>query len=73
MLSDYRVMAMWFGAHFNQEVRFSSAVEYKKGPQVLTSLRSRNYHYYFQNQIQHICAMSQSINYLEFMFDVAES
>jgi len=29
---------MWFGAHYNQEVRFSSAVKCKKGPQVLTWL-----------------------------------
>jgi len=26
-------MAKWFGAHYNQEVRFGSAVECKKGPQ----------------------------------------
>jgi len=31
-------MAKWFGAKYNQEVRFSSAVKCKKGPQVLTSL-----------------------------------
>jgi len=31
-------MAKWFGAHYNQEVRFSSAVKCKKRPQVLTSL-----------------------------------
>jgi len=30
-------MAKWFGAHYNQEVRISSAVKCKKGPQVLTS------------------------------------
>jgi len=38
LLSDYRGMAKWFGVHYNQEVRFSSAVKCKKGPQVLTSL-----------------------------------
>jgi len=38
LLSDYRVMAKWFGAYCDQEVRFSSAVKCKKGPQVLTSL-----------------------------------
>jgi len=26
LFSDFRVMAKWFGAHYNQEVRFSSAV-----------------------------------------------
>jgi len=30
-LSDYRGMAKWFGAHYNQEVRFIS-VKCKKGP-----------------------------------------
>jgi len=34
-LSDYRGMAKWFGTHYNQEVRFSSAVKCKKGTQVL--------------------------------------
>jgi len=44
-LSDYRDMAKWFGALYNQEVRFSSGVKCKKGPQVLTSLltQRRNY------------------------------
>jgi len=36
LLSDYRGMAEWFGAQFNQKVRFSSAVKCKKGPQALT-------------------------------------
>jgi len=32
-------MAKWFGAHYNQEIRFSSGVKCNnKGPQVLTSL-----------------------------------
>jgi len=31
-------MAKWFGAHYNQEVRFNSAVKCKKGHQVLTLL-----------------------------------
>jgi len=31
-------MVNWFGTHYNQEVRFSSAVERRRGPQVLTSL-----------------------------------
>jgi len=31
-------MVKWFGAQYNQEVRFSSAVKCKKEPQVLTSL-----------------------------------
>jgi len=35
-------MAKWFGAHYNQEVRFSSAVKCKKGPQVLTSLLTKD-------------------------------
>jgi len=41
-------VAKWFGAHSNQEVRFSSAVYCKKGPQVLTSLHNQrqNYQYY---------------------------
>jgi len=38
LLSDYRGMAKWFGAHHNQEARFGSAVKCKKGPQVLTWL-----------------------------------
>jgi len=38
LLSDYRGLAKWFGAHYNQEVRFSSAVKCVKGPWVLTSL-----------------------------------
>jgi len=41
LLSDYRGMAKWFGAQYYQEVRFSSTVMYKKGPQVLTSLRNQ--------------------------------
>jgi len=42
-------MAKWFGAHCNQEVRFSSAVMCKKWPQVPTSLLNnrRNYYYYY--------------------------
>jgi len=31
LLSDYRGMAKWFGAHYNQDVRFSLAVKCKKG------------------------------------------
>jgi len=44
-------MAKWFGAHYNQEVRFSSAVYLMKGSQVLTSLlnQRRNYYYYLSN------------------------
>jgi len=38
LLSDYRGIAKWFGAHYNQGVGFSSAVKCKKGPQVLTAL-----------------------------------
>jgi len=34
-------MAQWFGAHYNQEVSFSSAVMLKKGPHVLTSLANQ--------------------------------
>jgi len=30
-----------FGAHYNQLVRFSSAVECEKGPQFLTSLKDK--------------------------------
>jgi len=32
LLSDYKGMAKWFRAQYNQEVRFSSAVKCKKGP-----------------------------------------
>jgi|GEM_PF-4579994 len=39
-------MAKWFGAHYNQEFRFSSAVKCKKGPQVLTSLLNQRRNYY---------------------------
>jgi len=49
LLSEYRGVAKWFGAHYNQEVRFSSAVKCKKWPQVLTLLlfnQRRNYYYY---------------------------
>jgi len=48
LLSDYRGMAKWFGAYYNEEVRFSSAVKCKKRPQVLTSPLNprRNYYYY---------------------------
>jgi len=47
---------MWFGAHFNQEVRFSSGVKCKKGPKVLTSLLSqgRNCYYYCARNINDI-------------------
>jgi len=38
LLSDYRGIAKWFGAHYNQQVHIRSAVKCKKGPQVLTSL-----------------------------------
>jgi len=34
LLSDYREMAKWFGAHYNQEVRFSSVVKGKEGPNI---------------------------------------
>jgi len=30
MLSDCRGTAKWFGAHYNQEVRFSSAISVRK-------------------------------------------
>jgi len=50
LLSDYRGMAKWFGAHYNPEVLFCSAVKCKKGPQVLTSPlnQRRNYYFYFR-------------------------
>jgi len=31
-------MAKWFGAHYNQDVHFRSAVKCRNGPQVLTCL-----------------------------------
>jgi len=42
-------MAKWFGALYNQEVRFSSAVKCKKEPQVQTSMlnQRRSYYYYY--------------------------
>jgi len=40
-------MAKWFGAHYNQEVRFSSSVECKKGPHVLTSVLNQRQNYYY--------------------------
>jgi len=50
-------MVKWFGAFYNQEVRFTSAVKCKKGP--LTSLlnRRRNYHFYYYSvkEIRHRC------------------
>jgi len=48
-------MAKWFKARYNKEVRFSSAVKYKKGPQVLTSLLNlgRNYYNYLKRYNLH--------------------
>jgi len=48
--SCVRGVARLFQAHCNQEVRFSSSVKCRKGPQVLTSLldQRRNYYYMFQ-------------------------
>jgi len=46
-LGPHLSMAKWIGAHYNQEVRFSSAVMCVEGPQVLTSLlNQRRNHYY---------------------------
>jgi len=42
-------MAKWFGARYNQDVRFSPAVKCKKGPQVLTSLHNKRRNYYYKN------------------------
>jgi len=37
LLSDYRDMAKWFGAHYNKEVRFSSAeLSVRKGSIILS-------------------------------------
>jgi len=46
LLSDYRGMTNWFGGHYNQEVRFSSSVKCKKGPQVLASLLNQRRNYF---------------------------
>jgi len=46
LLRDYRGMAKWFGAQCNQEVRFSSAVKCKKGPQAITSLLNQRRFFY---------------------------
>jgi len=46
----YRDMAKkWCRAYYNQEVRFTSAVKCKTGPQVLILLldQRRNYYYYY--------------------------
>jgi len=48
LLSDYSGMAKWFGTHYNQEVRFSSAVKCKKGSLVLTSLLNKRRNYYYK-------------------------
>jgi len=47
LLSNYRGMAKCFRAHYNQEVRFSSAVKCKTGPQVLTPLLNQRRNYYY--------------------------
>jgi len=49
LLSVNTGLAKWFGSHNNKEVRLSSAVKCKKGPQFITSLlnQRRNYYYYF--------------------------
>jgi len=49
LLTDYRGMAKWFGAHYSQEVRFTSAVKCKKGkkPQILTSVLNQRRNYSF--------------------------
>jgi len=41
-------MAEWFGAHYNQEVHFSAAVKWTKGPKVLTSLLNQRQNYYYK-------------------------
>jgi len=48
MLSDYRGMAKWFRAHYNQEVRISPAVKCMKGLEVLTSLLNQRRNNYYQ-------------------------
>jgi len=49
VMYDYRGTPNWFGAHYYQEVRFSSEVKCKEGPQVLTLLlnQRQNYYYYY--------------------------
>jgi len=42
LLSDYRGLAKWFLAHYNQDVHFNSAVKRKKGPQVLIPLLNQS-------------------------------
>jgi len=47
--SHFTLSLKLFGAHFKPEVRFSSAVKCKKGPQALTSRlnQRRNYYHFF--------------------------
>jgi len=40
-LSDYRGMPKWFGAHYNQEVRYRSAVKFKKGLHVRCLIKDK--------------------------------
>jgi len=40
-------MVKWFGAHYNLEVGFSSAVKCKKGLEVLTLLVNQRRNYYY--------------------------
>jgi len=61
-------MAEWFGAHFRQEVRFSSANISKRGFQVLTSLRYQiviiiiiTFFYCFRKNVQISTGTMQSL------------
>jgi len=56
-VSEYSGMAKWFRAHYNQEVRFSSAVKCKKIPQVLTSLLNQRQNYAFTQYFNCDCSM----------------
>jgi len=55
-----RDIAKWYGAHYDQEVRFRSAVKCKKGPQVPTSslIQRRNY-----NQNDDLNCLQQHADY----------
>jgi len=50
--SDYWGMTKWFGAHSSRDVRFSSAVKWKKRPQVITSLLNQRWIYYYVHSIK---------------------
>jgi len=55
-------MIKWFGAHYNQGVRFSSADECKKGSQVLTSRLNQRQNYYYTRICKKNCFSVHELN-----------